>query len=101
MKILKIIGISALVVALLLGIAAVMLNSSSVQNRMMDYATSLLQEKLNTQVKIDSVYVNFLAQNALLVGLEVEDQQQRKMLNLNSLSANFSLWDLLSHTVTI
>lgn len=99
--VLKIAGGVVLVVSILFGVAAVMLNSSSVQNRMMSYATSLLQEKLKTQVKIDSVYVNFLAQKALLVGLEVEDRQQRKMLNLNSLSANFSLWDLLSHTVTI
>lgn len=88
-------------VSVLLGVAAVMLNSSSVQNRMMGYATSLLQEKLNTQVRIDSVHVNFLTQKALLAGLEVDDQQQREMLSLNSLSANFSLWDLLRHTVTI
>ena len=99
--VLKIAGVAVLVVAILLGVAAMMLNSSSVQNRMMGYATDLLQEKLNTQVKIDSVHVNFLAQKALLTGLEVEDQQQRKMLSLNSLSANFSLWDLLNHMVTI
>ena len=99
--VLKIAGITALVVSVLLGVAAVMLNSSSVQNRMMGYATSLLQEKLNTQVRIDSVHVNFLTQKALLAGLEVDDQQQREMLSLNNLSANFSLWDLLRHTVTI
>ena len=99
--VLKIAGITALVVSVLLGVAAVMLNSSSVQNRMMGYATSLLQEKLNTQVRIDSVHVNFLTQKALLAGLEVDDQQQREMLSLNRLSANFSLWDLLRHTVTI
>ena len=78
-----------------------MLNSSSVQNRMMTYATSLLQEMLNTQVRIDSVHVNFLTQKAVLTGLEVEDQQQRKMLSLDNLSANFGLWDLLHHKVTI
>ena len=99
--VLKITGIVVAVVAVLLGVAAAMLNSSSVQNRMMDYATGLLQEKLNTRVQIDSVYVNFLTQKALLTGLEVEDQQQRKMLNLNSLSANFGLWDLLRHKITI
>ena len=99
--ILKIIGVTALVLTVLLGVAAIMLNSSSVQNRMMSYATSLLQEKLNTQVRIDSVHVNFLTQKAVLTGLEVEDQQQRKMLYLGNLSANFGLWDLLHHKVTI
>ena len=99
--VLKIIGVTALVAAILLGVAAMMLNSSSVQNRMMSYATSLLQDMLNTQVRIDSVHVNFLTQKAVLTGLEVEDQQQRKMLSLDNLSENFGLWDLLHHKVTI
>ena len=99
--VLKVIGGITLVLTVLLGVAAVMLNSSAVQNRMMGYATGLLQEKLNTRVKIDSVYVNFLTQKAVLTGLEVEDQQQREMLSLNSLSANFGLWDLLRRKVAI
>ena len=99
--VLKIVGVVALTMTIFLGVAAVMLNNSSVQNRMMGYVTGLLQERLNTQVKIDSVYVNFLTQNAVLMGLEVEDQQQRKMICLDHLSANFGLWDLLRHTITI
>lgn len=97
----KIAGGVAFVVAVLLGVAAVLLNSSSVQSRMAEYATGLLQEKLNTRVRIDSVYVDFLTQKALLRGLEVDDQQQREMLSLDSLSANFGLWDLLHRKVTI
>ena len=99
--VLKIAGVTTLVVAILLSVAAVMLNNSSVQNWAMDYAEGLLREKLNTQVRIDSVHVNFLTQKALLKGVEVEDQQQRKMLSLNSLSAHFSPWDLLRHKITI
>ena len=97
----KILGGVAAVVAVLVGVAAVMLNSSSVQNKMIDYATGLLQEKLDTQVKIDSVHVNFLTQRAVLTGLEVEDQQQRKMLSLDMLTADFGLWELLRRKVII
>lgn len=99
--VLKVAAVAVVALAVLLGVAAVALNSSAVQNRMMGYATELLRQKLGTQVRIDSVHVDFLTQKALLAGLEVDDQQQRQMLALERLSANFSLWDLLQRTVTI
>ena len=93
-------GIVIFLLVLLIG-GAVALNNSSVQNKMVDYATEMLQEKLNTKVSIDSVSVNFLRQKASIKGLYVEDQQQRTLLQAERLGVEFDLWDLLQNKVEI
>jgi len=93
-------GIVIFLLILLVG-AAVALNNSTVQNKMLDYATEMLQEKLNTKVSIDSINVNFLTQSALIMGLDVEDQQARKMLQAKTLGVDFNPWGLLQNKVDI
>lgn len=93
-------GIVGLLLVLLL-VVAVLLNTHSVQNKILDVATKRLEEKLQTRVRIDNVSVNVLTQEISLKGLEVEDQAQRKMLELDVLSVSLNLRDLLAKRLTI
>ena len=98
---LKIIGsIVAVVVVLLLG-AAIIFNTSSFQNKMMAYSADMLAERLQTKVKIDSVSINFLTFDVNLLGVEIEDREQRKMLQTERLSVNLDVWGILWNHIHI
>ena len=98
---LKIFGGIVGVILLLLVVAAVLLNSHTVQNKLIDYATEQLEEKLQTKVSIDDVSVNVFTQEVNLKGLEVEDQEHRKMLSLERLSVSVDIWKLLSNKLVV
>ena len=83
----------ALLIVLLVA-AAIILNTNSVQQKLLRYSTNLLREKLQTKVEIDSISVDFLTFDVNLMGLDVEDRQQRKMLQADKLALNVDLWDL-------
>ena len=86
-------GLMALLIVLLVA-AAIILNTNSVQQKLLRYSTNLLREKLQTKVEIDSISVDFLTFDVNLMGLDVEDRQQRKMLQADKLALNVDLWDL-------
>jgi len=67
----------------------------------MGYATTLLSEKLHTKVSIDSVYVGFFSHDIGLYGVDVEDQQQRKMLQMKRLSVDMNWLSLLKRQVVV
>ena len=90
-----IIGIVVLVV-LLLVTATVLLNTQSVQDDLAKYATEQLELKLGTRVKIDKASVNLFTQKVNLEGLEVEDQEHRKMLELGRLLVDVNLTKLIT-----
>lgn len=94
---LKILGGTLGVIVLLLVTAAVLLNTESVQKKLLDYATEQLEEKLQTKVKISEMSVNVFTQDFNMKGLEVEDQQHRKMLELELLSVSVDISDLVTH----
>jgi hypothetical protein len=98
---LKVIGGTVGLLLVLLLLAAVLLNTQSVQNKILRVATERLEEKLQTRVKIDDVSVNVFTQEINLKGLEVEDQQQRKMLELDLLSVSLNLRELMARKVTV
>ena len=89
------------VVFVLLIVAGFLLNTQSVQQKIKTYAMDMLKEKLQTRVEIDSVSVNFLTFDVNLLGLEVEDRQQRKMLQADRFSVNVDLWELIVGKVRI
>ena len=93
-------GLVALVVVLLVAVF-LYVNSNSGQQRLLSYATDLLQDKLETKVHIDSVSVKFSTMDIDLNGLDVEDQQQRKMLQAEHLAVKLDLKDLLLNKVDI
>ena len=99
--VLKILGGLVAFFLILLITAAILLNTSSVQQKLLSYSTGLLKEKLQTEVRIDSVSVNFLAFNINLMGLDVEDLQQRKMLQARKLALTLDLWELTARKVKV
>lgn len=98
---LKILGGIVGVIVLLLLAAAILLNTHAVQNKLLGIATQRLEEKLQTHVSIEDLSVNVFTQDINLKGLEVEDQQQQKMLELERLSVNLDLWALLGKKLMI
>ena len=88
-------------VLLLLVAAFFYINSSAGQQRLLKFATDLLQEKLETKVQIDSVSVNFGTMDVNLFGLDVEDRQQRPMLQTDRISVSVDLKDLMAHKVEV
>ena len=93
-------GIVGILVVVLIA-AAVLLNTHAVQNKLLGYATEQLQEKLQTKVKIDDVSVNVLTQDINLKGLEVEDLQHEKMLELDKLALNVDVLALLRKKLVV
>ena len=93
-------GIVVLVV-LLLVTATVLLNTQSVQDDLAKYATEQLELKLGTRVKIDQASVNLFTQKVNLKGLEVEDQEHRKMLELKQLLVDVDLLKLITREVVV
>ena len=93
--ILKFVIVVVVLVVLLLTTATFILNTESVQEDLAKYATEQLELKLGTRVKISHASVNVFTQKIRLEGLEVEDQQHRKMLELGRLWVDVDLLKLI------
>ena len=98
---LKILGGLLVAVIVLLLAATLVFNSSSFQKKMLDHATELLEEKLQTKVSIDSININFLKFNVGLYGLDVEDREHRQMLHVERLAVNLDCWGILRDHVKV
>ena len=98
---LKAIGGIAGGTAILLAGSALLLNTDAVQNKLLKRATEMLRDELNTHVEIDSVSLNILSQKICLYGLDVEDQQQRKMLKVQKLAVDLNLSKLITTSQVI
>lgn len=101
LKILAIAGGILVTLLLIAGAGVVLLNTDSFQNKLLRKATAMLSEKLSTKVEIDSIHIGFLEDDIRLFGLEIEDLQQRKMLEVNQLGVEVRLFDLLRQEVNI
>ncbi len=88
-----------LVVLLILGF--VLLNTKPVQQRIVALATQLLSDKLGTRVNIEGADISLLGGNVHLLGVEIDDQEQRKMVRIERLSANLELLPLLSSRIVV
>ena len=98
---LKVVGcLVALLVAVVLA-AGIVLNTSYGQQKLLGYATGLLEEKLQTKVTIDSVHVDFWTFNVDLLRLNVEDRQQRQLLQADRLEVGLDLKDLMAGRVEV
>ena len=81
---------------LMLAVAVFFLvQTDTVQQRLLNYATNLLSEELHTKVAIDKVRVSLAGREVTLCGVTVEDQQQQKMLQVEELGAKMALRPLL------
>ncbi len=86
-------GIVVLVVLLLAGAFAVF-HSSWFQDRLKDQATQLITDKLQSRITIDRVSIDLMTFDAVIEGLTVDDRQQRRMLEVKRLQADFEIWAL-------
>ena len=100
-RLLKWVGGTLLAVVLLFAAVVFALNTDMMQNKLLQEAVVLLKEKLQTEVSIEKIHVNFFSQDVSLLGVEVEDQQHRKMLKLNELSVDLEIWRLLENVVSV
>ena len=98
MKILA--GLLAAIV-LLLAIAFGAFHTDAVQERLVQKSTELLSEYLQTSVRIEKASVSFIDQGVRLYGVEIDDQQQRKMFQMKELGVDLKLLPLLHKEVSI
>ncbi|MCR4583843.1 MAG: AsmA family protein [Prevotella sp.] len=100
-RILKIIAGILVFFLIVIGGLTLVLNSSSFQQKIIQSATTALTEKIGTRVSIESVSVNLFSQRVGIYGLEVEDQQHRKLLHTEEGQAEANLLDLFHRKLTI
>lgn len=100
-RILKTTGGIAVGAVVLLGGATLLLNTESVQNKILKKAVELLSQKLETKVEIDSISISALTQEISLYGIEIEDREEREMLKVGKISVNLELIRLLQHKIVI
>ena len=93
-------GIVVGVVVLMIA-AVFVLNSRSVQDRLVKKAVTLLSEKLQTEVSLDSLSVDLFRHDVRLYGLCVEDRQQRTMLQMDCLTADIDIAALMHRELRI
>ena len=98
MKILA--GLLAAIVALL-AIAFGAFHTDVVQERLVQKSTELLSDYLQTSVRIEKATVSFIDQGVRLYGVEIDDQQQRKMFQMEELGVDLKLLPLLRKEVSI
>ena len=94
-RLLKIIAAITGILGTLLVVAFLLLNTDSVQNKLVKQATVLLSDKLGTKVDIQRADISLLRQSIGFYGLVLEDQQQAKLLEVKELSAWLELWPLI------
>ena len=93
---LKIVGGLLATVVVLLLVLGVLLNTNSFQNNLLRYSTQMLSEKLNTEVKIDSVSIGFFSNDVRLKGVSIDDLEHRKMLQMERLTVSMEMLALLT-----
>lgn len=88
-------------IVLLLVVAFGAFHTDAVQDRLVAKATDLLSDYMQTSVHIEKASVSIIDQGVRLYGVEIEDQQQRKMFQMKELGVDLRLLPLLHHEVSI
>ena len=101
LRVLKWVGGTLLGIVLLVVGAFLVLDTSTMQNHLLQEAIVLLKDRLQTEVRVDSISVRLFGQNASLYGVVVEDLQHRKMLELKELKVQLSVWRLLQREIKV
>ena len=94
------VGIVA-VTAWLVGVVTLLLNTPYVQQQLLQRATTLLAERLNTRVEVNSVNVNLFVPSLSLKGVSIDDQKGEPLLRMNKLTAEMSIESLWENTFVV
>lgn len=100
-RILKIVGGTAVGAVVLIGGATLLLNTESVQNKLLNKAVELLSQKLETHVEIDSISFNVFTQDISLFKIKIEDREKREMLKVKKVTVELELLRLLQNKIVI
>ena len=100
-RILKTVGGTAVGAVVLIGGATLLLNTESVQNKLLNKAVELLSQKLETHVEIDSISFNVFTQDISLFKIKIEDREKREMLKVKKVTVELELLRLLQNKIVI
>ena len=76
-------------------------NYTLLHGRIFEEAMDAVPEELVAYIHIDDYRVNLLSQSASIYGIRVKDQQQRDMLQVESVKAEIAFWPLLKGQVVL
>ena len=93
-------GLFAILLLVLAGLA-VAVNTPAVRKRVLSRATEILSGKLGTKATIDSLHVSLAHQNLELYGVGIDDQQQRKLFEMDRMVVDFNLTQLLANEIEV
>ncbi len=100
-KILKTLGIIAAILVVLFVIAIFIVESPTIQNKVMKRATAMLTEKLGRRVEVDKVNISLIRQSVGLYGVEIGDKETPPVLQLERLEFGFELLPLLHKRIVV
>lgn len=86
---------------ILLGIAFAAFHTDAVQDHLVQKATEMLADHLQTHVSIKKASVSFIDQGVRLYGVEIEDRQKRKMFQMRELGIDIDLLRLFKNEVKV
>jgi len=98
---LQILGGIFAVLLIVLGGLALFVNSPAIQATLRHKTTEMLSEKLGTKTTIDSMYIDVMRQDLELYGVSIDDQQQRKLFEMEQMVVNFDLTKLLASKIEV
>lgn len=88
-------------IAVLLIVAALLLNCGPVQNWLMGRALTVLSDKLGTHVALEKVSIDLLTQDVCLHELAIDDLQGRQLLQAGELRADVDVRRLMDGEVRV
>ena len=100
-KILKTLGIIAAFLVVLFVIAIFIVESPTIQNKVMKRATAMLTEKLGRRVEVEKVNISLIRQSVGLYGVEIGDKETPPVLQLERLEFGFELLPLLHKRIVV
>ena len=94
------IGLVTTIIILLVA-AVITVNNKSVQKKLLNKAVEQLSLKLDTHVEIDSISISAFSQDISLYHVKIEDREHRQMLNVEKMSVNIKLIQLIQNKIVI
>lgn len=89
------------VITAIIAVIAYYLAVANIQQWLCGHAVSLLEQRLETAVSLDSVDVSIVRRQVTLYGFAIEDRQKKPMLAVDTMSVRVALMPLLRSHLTI
>lgn len=79
---------------------ALLIQAPTIQNKLVQYATTLISNKTHTKVELKSIHISF-PKSVVIDGLFLEDRQRDTLLYSGNTKVNIALYDLFKSKITI